>query len=147
MTAYWNKRLHAELALRGLTGDKKEYAIYGFTNGRTSSSKDLSNAEARELIASLPKAPQAPLNPPEEGESEKATKKPWTPPNLEAEPMRKRLIAIAYSKGKDAKYVKDWCERQGVTVKTEDGEQVVKKKFNEYTVADLKKLEAVFKKI
>ena len=135
MTAYWNKRLHAELAARGLTGEKKEYAIYGFTDGRTSSSKDMSDAEARELIARLPPPPKRA----EEAMPPKEPKQAWTPPNPEAAPMRRYMLRLGMEKGKDFKFTKGWCEKQGV-----DG---AKKKFNAYTVAELKKLSKIFKPI
>lgn len=145
MTAYWNKRLHAELGARKITGQNKEYVIYGFTNGRTSSPKDLSDAEARELINSLPPPAEPPKEAaPKAAESPAAPKaaakrKPYQHANPEAEPMRKRLIAMSYAKGKDVQFVKGWCEKQGV-----NGE---KKKFNDYTVAELKKLSITFQKI
>ena len=57
-------------------------------------------------------------------------------PNPAAEPMRRYMLKLGYEKGKDPKFTKGWCERQGV-----NGE---KKKFNDYTVAELKKLSEIF---
>lgn len=151
MNATLNKRLHAVLAAHNLTGEKKEYAIYGFTNGRTSSSKDLTDAEAQVFISKLeeqiPKAhdptkadePQGSLNPLGIAQGMKFDKWGKPIPNPEAEPMRRYMLKLGYEKGKDPKFTKGWCERQGV-----NGE---KKKFNDYTVAELKKLSEIFSSI
>lgn len=127
MTNYLNKRLHAELAARGLTGDKKEYAIYGFTNGRTSSSADLSDAEAREFINSLPAAG---------GKDNDTASSPakWQPPTDEADKRRKQILAIGYGIG--------WTKEKTIDWATADGT-----KFNDIPLEQLRKKIGALQKI
>ncbi len=98
MTATLNKRLHAVLAANDLTGDKKEYAIYGFTNGRTSSSKDLTDAEAKAFMDSLPKSLSPALSKGEgdDAEAEKCNTK------------RRKLCGMAHNVGWVV-----WCPAKG----------------------------------
>ena len=98
MTATLNKRFYAALAINELTGDKKDYAIYGFTNGRTSSSKDLTDAEAAAFINSLPKSLSPALSK-VEGDVEEAEK---------CNTKRRKLCGMAHNIGWVV-----WCATKG----------------------------------
>jgi hypothetical protein len=139
MTATLNKRLHAVLAANNLTGDKKEYAIYGFTNGRTSSSKDLTDAEVKAFIASL-----APLSPPERGETA-ATSEADAANN-----KRRKLCGLAHNIGwvvycptkggykADMPRLYGWVKQYG---------HLAPKALKDYTSDELNKLITQFKQV
>ena len=161
MTAHWNKRLHAELAARNIKGENKESLIDGFTKGRTGSAKDLTDAEARELIDRLPpiahtsqapSPPQSPQGGKREGKADgkadgKAVveKVSWSKPdhNSPENTKRRRLFAMAYGiwgVSEDTRSrIKTWCETMGAGG--------TKRKFNEYTSAELSKLIGKFQKV
>lgn len=56
---------------------------------------------------------------------------------------RKQLMAMAYSIDKKPKDMIAWCEKMGVG----SGDKRVKRKFNEYTLAELIKLKMKYKKV
>lgn len=102
----------------------KEEVISNFTNGRTSSLKDLDHWELQELTRSLRQlAP--PVTP--SGDGGKADK------------MRKAIIAIFKSMNRTVEEAKTWAEKQGV--------KGVKKGFNEYTTGELYILIAIAEKV
>jgi hypothetical protein len=119
MNAHYNKILHAELGKRGLM-EMKADIIGEFTNGRTNSSKELTDAEARELIRILPN--------PSKGEGS------WKPKPGDA--MRKKILAMAAeigwkNNGKiDVQRVNAWCEKYSS----------FKKPLNAHTTEELNKL-------
>jgi hypothetical protein len=136
MTATLNKRLHAVLAANNLTGDKKEYAIYGFTNGRTSSSKDLTDAEVKAFIASLPN--NTPCPPKEEDSADAANNK------------RRKLCGLAHNIGwvvycaakggykADMPRLYGWVKQYG---------HLAPKALKDYTSDELNKLITQFKQV
>lgn len=124
MNAYWNKILHAELSAQGITGENKGFCIYGFTNGRTSSSKELSDAEARELVLSLQRIKK---------EVPKADA-PYQPPDDVANNRRRQLLAVGYDVGWSKERIIEWATADGT-------------RFNDISLAELSKKIAALKKI
>jgi hypothetical protein len=55
-----NKRLHALLKQQGIKAEQKAEMVYHATNGRVTSSKDLTDDEALELIKALPPSVKTP---------------------------------------------------------------------------------------
>ena len=103
MNSQLNKRFYAVCNEYNLHGEDLRNAIYGFTNGATSSSKDLSDTAAvafiQNLQATRPQAlPKA-----------KEQKAKWQPPNDEANTARSRLLAIGYGLGWTADQTKQWA--------------------------------------
>jgi len=80
MNTQLNKQLHTLLSATGLM-QQKENLVLGFSHGRGESSKDLTDAEAKEMITYL----QSRQVPSLEGVVESAANK-----------MRRKLISIAY---------------------------------------------------
>jgi hypothetical protein len=158
MNAILNRRFYAVLAgaIGHLKGEQHDDAkadiIRLHTQNKKHSAADLTDAEAEAIITAIQDVaatqPKATLNPPEGGKpiAESplsadlggAKRDKWGKPipNPEAEPMRRYMLKLGMQKGKDFKFTKGWCEKQGV-----NGE---KKKFNDYTVAELKKLSEIF---
>jgi hypothetical protein len=97
----------------------KEETIKDFTNGRTTSLKDLSVWELQELTRSLQYLTPA--------------------PNDKADKMRKGIIAIFKSMNRTLEDAKEWTEKQGV--------KGIKKPFNSYTTGELYVLIAIAEKI
>lgn len=97
----------------------KEEQIKIFTNGRTSSLKDLTQWELEELTRSLQKI--APTQ------------------NEKGDKMRKVIIAIFRSMGRTVDEAKAWAEKQGVRGQ--------KKGFNEYTNGELYVLISLAEKV
>lgn len=89
----------------------KEEQIFAFTNERTNSLKDLSEWELQELTRSLRVVTQKPIV------------------NDKADSMRKAIIAIFKSMGRQTSDAINWAEKQGV--------KQVKKPFNDYTTIEL----------
>lgn len=104
--------------------NSKEEVVSQFTDKRTSSLKDLSEFELQELTRNL------------NGLS--ATHK-WKPPDVEADKMRKSIIAIFKNTGRTVDDAKNWAEKQGVNG--------VKKSFNKYTKQELFVLIRVAEKV
>ena len=102
---------------RGLTKSRDE-VVAEFTEGRTSSVKDLSDYELQELCRRLNALSGSSYTP--------------TAGNQKADKMRKSIIAIFYSMNKTAAQAKAWAEKQGI-----DG---IKKPFNAYKTQELWRL-------
>jgi hypothetical protein len=150
MNAILNRRFYAVLAgaIGHLKGEQHDDAkadiIRLHTQNKKHSAADLTDAEAEAIITAVqdmtPSVPQRgkPVaeSPPSGDLGGKRDKWGKPIPNPEAEPMRRYMLKLGMQKGKDFKFTKGWCERQGV-----NGE---KKKFNDYTVAELKKLSEIF---
>lgn len=101
----------------------KEEVVCNFTNGRTSSLKELDHWELQELTRSL-----------------RQLAPPVVPANQEkADKMRKAIIAIFKSMNRTTGDAKAWAEKQGV--------KGLKKAFNEYTTGDLYILIGIAEKI
>lgn len=99
----------------------KEEQINIFTNGRTSSLKELSHWELQELTRSLCMVAPAPVV------------------NDKADKMRKAIIAIYRSMGRTVADAIAWAEKQGV--------KGTKKQFNQYTTGELYVLIGIAEKI
>lgn len=82
MNLQQNKQLHTLLSANGLMAEKANIVL-GFTQGRSESSKDLTDSEARELINYLQQASPRPLSA-RGGEGEASNK------------MRRKIISLAY---------------------------------------------------
>lgn len=111
------KRIHAAIQLLGLQKNKADL-VHSFSNGRCESTKDLTYAEANEMLQHLNVHVQ---------------------PTEECDKKRKRLIGMAYGIGANSEFVKAWCEKYGV--------YGVKKKFNQYDSRELSGLIAKFSKV
>lgn len=101
----------------------KEEQVQQFTRGRTQSLKDLTDAELAELTRSL-----RILAPP-----------PPPPQNKKEDSMRKAIIAIFKSMGRQTADAIQWAEKQGA--------KGVKKKFNDYSTGELFILISIAEKI
>ena len=106
--------------------EERAAIISGFTNGRTDSSRDLSDLDAALLIKQIEK---------QYGVDRERDN---------CEKLRKRLIGMSYGCGKDAKFVIDWAENHGV--KDKHG-NLNKRLFNYYNTAELLTLIGVFTKV
>ena len=125
MTTKFYKRFFALLTELGIV-EERAAIISGFTNGRTDSSRDLSDLDAALLIKQIEK---------QYGVDRERDN---------CEKLRKRLIGMSYGCGKDAKFVIEWAENHGV--KDKHG-NLNKRLFNYYNTAELLSLIAVFKKV
>jgi hypothetical protein len=127
MNASQNKVMHALLSATGLMGEKANL-VFGFTSGRSESSRDMNDAEAREMILYI-KTQQAKQEAP-------------------ANKMRRRIISMAHemhwhSLGQapgdspkiDMARLDGWCRKYGY----------LHKKLNDYTYLELPKLVTQFK--
>jgi hypothetical protein len=111
-----NRTLHGLLTKRGLL-EQKGIIVYGFTNGRSESCKDLSFEEAAEMIDYL-----------------KSQDK--TGPG--ANKMRRKIISLAHemhwhlngTQAIDMPRLNGWCQKYGY----------LHKKLNDYTYKELPKL-------
>jgi hypothetical protein len=90
----------------------KEEVVASYTNGRTSSLKELSHIELAEIVRQLNSSA-----PPPQIASTKEDK------------MRKSIIAIFRDMGLSVDDAKPWAEKQGV--------KGIKKHFNKYSAAEL----------
>jgi hypothetical protein len=117
MTPKLNSTLHALLGETELMSQKGNL-IAGMTKGRTESSKEMTDFEARELIAYL--------------QSERGKM------YVDRDKKRKKLIALAFSIGENTGFVIGWAEKYGVNG--------VKRKFNQYTKQELHLLIDKFQK-
>jgi hypothetical protein len=106
--------------------EERAAIISGFTNGRTDSSRDLSDLDAALLIKKIEK---------QYGVDRERDN---------CEKLRKRLIGMSYGCGKDAKFVIEWAENHGV--KDKHG-NLNKRLFNYYNTAELLTLIGVFTKV
>lgn len=106
--------------------NSKEEAVEDFTNGRTTSLRDLSDIELEGLVARL---------------NSLSRFKPQKPPGTsdKADLMRKSIIAIFKKMNRTASDAKTWAEKQGV--------KKVKRKFNDYTTSELFTLIRIAEKI
>ncbi len=125
MTTKFYKRFFALLTELGIV-EERAAIISGFTNGRTDSSRDLSDLDAALLIKKIEK---------QYGVDRERDN---------CEKLRKRLIGMSYGCGKDAKFVIDWAENHGV--KDKHG-NLNKRLFNYYNTAELLTLIGVFTKV
>lgn len=125
MTPKFYKRFFALLTELGIV-EERAAIISGFTNGRTDSSRDLSDLDAALLIKKIEK---------QYGVDRERDN---------CEKLRKRLIGMSYGCGKDAKFVIDWAENHGV--KDKHG-NLNKRLFNYYNTAELLTLIGVFTKV
>jgi len=125
MTTKFYKRFFALLTELGIV-EERAAIISGFTNGRTDSSRDLSDLDAALLIKQIEK---------QYGVDRERDN---------CEKLRKRLIGMSYGCGKDAKFVIDWAEKHGV--KDKHG-NLNKRLFNYYNTAELLTLIGVFTKV
>lgn len=126
-----NAELHALLTNTGLAPQKKNLC-FGFTKGRSDSSRELTDGEAREFINYLRQQPNA--------------KGKWQKDEA-ADKMRKKIISMAHECGwhnlADNKWVIDmrhldmWCQQYSY----------LKKEFNKYTVAELPVLVSQFERV
>jgi hypothetical protein len=124
------KALHAMLRTNKMEALKADL-VYGFSGGRTESSKELSMDEARELLVHLDKGAVV-----REGTNHGATN--------QGEKMRRQVIAIFHEMGAhlpsttkiDMARVNEWCANQGHG----------KKPLNDYTYDELPKLVGQAKK-
>lgn len=103
-----NKSIHALLSEAGLSSQKSNI-IAGITQGRTESSKEMTDMEARQMITYL--------------------KMECGKMHADKDKKRKKLIALAYSIGENTQFVIAWAEKYGVNG--------VKRKFNQYTKQEL----------
>jgi hypothetical protein len=125
MTTKFYRRFFALLTELGIV-EERAAIIIGFTNGRTDSSRDLSDLDAALLIKQIEK---------QYGVDRERDN---------CEKLRKRLIGMSYGCGKDAKFVIDWAENHGV--KDKHG-NLNKRLFNYYNTAELLTLIGVFTKV
>ena len=125
MTTKFYRRFFALLTELGIV-EERAAIISGFTNGRTDSSRDLSDLDAALLIKKIEK---------QYGVDRERDN---------CEKLRKRLIGMSYGCGKDAKFVIDWAENHGV--KDKHG-NLNKRLFNYYNTAELLTLIGVFTKV
>ena len=125
MTTKFYKRFFALLTELGIV-EERAAIISGFTNGRTDSSRDLSDLDAALLIKQIEK---------QYGVDRERDN---------CEKLRKRLIGMSYGCGKDAKFVIEWAENHGV--KDKHG-NLNKRLFNYYNTAELLTLIGVFTKV
>lgn len=125
MTTKFYKRFFALLTELGIV-EERAAIISGFTNGRTDSSRDLSDLDAALLIKKIEK---------QYGVDRERDN---------CEKLRKRLIGMSYGCGKDAKFVIEWAENHGV--KDKHG-NLNKRLFNYYNTAELLTLIGVFTKV
>lgn len=123
-----NRHLHAELNRTGLL-EQKANLISGITNGRTESSREMTNLEANELIRWLKTQPNA---------------KPVDP---RCEKMRRKIISLAWQMNwttktngqvkADIKRLNAWCEKSSY----------LHKPLNDYQYAELPKLVSQFEAV
>jgi hypothetical protein len=125
MTTKFYKRFFALLTELGIV-EERAAIISGFTNGRTDSSRDLSDLDAALLIKQIEK---------QYGVDRERDN---------CEKLRKRLIGMSYGCGKDAKFVIEWAENHGV--KDKHG-NLNKRLFNYYNTVELLTLIGVFTKV
>lgn len=122
-----NKQLHALLNQAGLSSQKTALVL-SFSNGRSESSKDLTNFETRQLIAYLQGLPNA--------EQEAANR------------MRRKMLSYCHEmhwtvtnvygkKIADVQRLDGWCEKFGY----------LHKKLNAYSHAELPKLVSQFERV
>lgn len=104
----------------------KEELVLDFTQGSTSSLKELSSAELDGLVARL-------------NQLNRSGQAPYKPHSDKADSMRKSIIALFYKMNKTPAQAKAWAEKQGV--------RGVKKKFNHYTNGELFTLIRIAEKI
>lgn len=134
ITTEQNKMMHALLAQLNLMSQKGNL-ILGITNGRTESSRQMTNIEANELLAYLRSQQPALKTSKRSDEKKKADK------------MRKVMISLAWQmnwtkdvQGKqccDIEHINRWCQTHGY----------LKKPFNDYLYAELPKLVTQFKSV
>lgn len=125
MTPKFYRRFFALLTELGIV-EERAAIISGFTNGRTDSSRDLSDLDAALLIKQIEKQYGVDCE------------------RDNCEKLRKRLIGMSYGCGKDAKFVIEWAENHGV--KDKHG-NLNKRLFNYYNTAELLTLIGVFTKV
>lgn len=107
------KGIHAAIKRLKLEKNKKDL-VFSFSKENSDSTKDLTRAQAQELLDYLNNKIE---------------------PN-ECDKKRKRLIGMSFGIGANTEFVKAWCEKYGVFGK--------KKKFNEYDSRELSGLIAKF---
>lgn len=148
-----NKQLHALLNQTGMM-DAKPYLVESFTNGRSSSSKDMSHYEAIELVKHLKGiATQQKYKTANTGTNTEPTHianaMPTVSKNTDKERasnMRKKIIALAHQMGwssyhpdsgkkiADMPRINAWCSKYGY----------LHKELNNYRLTELPKLVTQF---
>ncbi|OKL40277.1 hypothetical protein [Pontibacter flavimaris] len=127
-----NKKLHLLLNKAGLAAEKPDLVAF-YTNGRTSSSRDMYFHEAQKLIVYL----------------ESITSNSASTPTDRADTMRKKVIAICYELG----WIEptDSPEERKINMAVIDGflkkRGYIKKPLNEFTVRELPRLISQFEQI
>jgi hypothetical protein len=149
MKPEYNRQLHALLTQTGLT-EQKPLLVESFSGGRETSSKELKDHEAIEMIkylkAELLKKQQPANNDPKHiGNVMPAAFKANTP-GKQANTMRKKIIALGHQMGwsgihptsgnkiADMERINAWCVKYGY----------LHKQLNDYTILELPKLVTQF---
>lgn len=120
------RQLFAVLRKAGIEEDQRHDLIHQYTEGRTNSTSKMWDSEARRLIANL----QMEFN-------------PQNADFLKGDPMRKKVIGLFRSMGKEEKgkadmdYINKWVEEKGP----------FKKPLNKHTNQELPKLIAQVEKV
>lgn len=149
MKTEYNKQLHVLLAQTKLT-DAKPYLVESFSNGRATSSTELKDHEAIELIKYLKaelRKQQASAGP--QHISQAIPKLTASTPAQQANTMRKKIIALAHQMGwssihpssgnkiADMPRINAWAVKYGY----------LHKELNEYTIEELPKLVTQFQNL
>ncbi|MGN6604543.1 MAG: hypothetical protein ACTHK8_18940 [Ginsengibacter sp.] len=116
-----NKTLYALLNATGLL-EQKANIVLSFTEGKSESSKDLTDAQANDMIAYLRRQQQAQEEP--------------------ANKMRRRILSMAHemhwylpgARKLDMEHINDWCKKFGY----------LHKELNQYSYKELPKLVTQF---
>jgi|SRR5690242_8328909 len=124
-----NAQLHALLNQTGLTAQKKSL-VFGFTNGRSDSSRDLTDAEAQSLVNYLRQQPGAVVL--RQAQDDSANK------------QRRKIVSMAHELGwhnlvqgkwkVDMRGLNNWCVQHSY----------LKKELNQYTAGELPRLVSQF---
>ena len=126
MNAQLNKQLHTLLSASGLMNEKANLVL-GFSDGKSESSKGLTDSEAREMISYLQKQKNDEKNAPTENK------------------MRRKMISMAHemhwrltgAQKVDMLRLNGWCIHYGY----------LHKKLNDYTYIELPKLVTQFTRV
>ena len=135
MDALLNRKFHALLAKLRMDADDKKSLVKHYTNGRTTSSKDMSDFEAKEVLRHLESVNRSlyPALQAQDFQRHADTTK------TSCDKLRKVLIAKSYTIGENVAFVKGWCEKYGIFG--------IKKCFNNYNAQELKGLIEKFNKV
>jgi polyhydroxyalkanoate synthesis regulator phasin len=128
-----NRRLHQLVNQAKIHEEDKRALIHEFTNGKSTSSKDLLKDQAQHLIQHL------------EEKLDLVATAPTIEQEVASDKMRRKILSLSHEMrwylpgtGKvDMKRVNDWCQARGFG----------KKVLNQYTHDELTKLVFQFKKV